>query len=136
LRRMRGLRVADRFPGAMFECDGLCLQPADPGAHPAAAAFRQLYGRVESRRAYQIAGVFHEQDIDLYQVQPVQHIVHHVRIEMADSAGGDLYCLDPAAANALCVITCLEVTLDNRYRQFVARRINGGLRLRGPARAG
>jgi hypothetical protein len=71
------------------------------------------------------------------EVEPVQRVVDHVRVQVAGAAGGDLHRRDALGADALGVVLGLQIALDHGDAQLRAQGLDGGLQqagLAGPGR--
>ena len=90
---------------------------------------------VEAGRADQVANVFDKQDVDVGQVQSMQRVVHHVRVQVAGAAGRDLDRRDALGADALGIILGLQVALDHGDAQFSLERLDRCLQQAGLAGA-
>ncbi len=66
----------------------------------------------------------------------MQGVVHHVRIQMAGAAGGDLYGGDALGADALGVVLGLEITLDDGDAHLTGKGVDGPLQQAGLAGTG
>ena len=71
-----------------------------------------MLAEVETCRTDQVANVLDEHDIVLCQVEVMQCLVDHMRIEMTRASGRYLYCLDAMPADTLRIVLGLEVALE------------------------
>ena len=95
-----------------------------------------VLAEVETRGTDEIADILDEQDIQTRQLHMVQGVVHHVRVEMAGGAGGDLVRRHALGADARGVVLGFEVALDDGQAQFIPQRAEGGFKQQRLAGAG
>ena len=92
--------------------------------------------QVEAGRAHQVTDILDEHEIQTVQLQVMQGIVHHVGIQVAGAARGDLDRLHATLADPAGIVLGLEVTLDDGDGEFLAQGIDGGLEQGGFTSAG
>ena len=74
-----------------------------------------IFSYVKLRRADQVADIFYKDDIQTIQCKFMKGIVDHVCIEVAGTAGTDLYRGDPFPANPLGIVRRGDRAFDERH---------------------
>ena len=95
-----------------------------------------MLAEIEAGRTHQIADVFDEQNIDRAEIERVQRVMQHMRVEVAGLAGGDLYGGHAFRSHAPSIILSLEIAFDDSDAKPAADGIDGGLQQAGLPRSG
>ena len=74
----------------------------------------QIFAQVIRGRAYQVADILDEKQIQFTHLPPLQSPLDHRGFQMANRAGGDLLHRYAAAREAVSVILCGQITNQRR----------------------